>query len=220
MRKQNLIVLLSALSLAGESAGNGFENDGSGDGSPILPTVTITPPATHSSTADDHEPVVGTAGTTESGSEARSTASTELDTINDQDSLEAAEQSILIYVVPVVLLVLLISLIVFFVIHHKRKKSKQGKFACLQSGQFTYKKQNYEHQVFSFPDELGSENVKSPIFEEDTPSVMEIEMEELDKWMNSMNKNADCECLPTVREEEKESIANPRMQLVPKLLFR
>ncbi|KAM9026947.1 transmembrane protein 154 isoform 3-T3 [Ara ararauna] len=194
MRKQNLIVLLSALSLAGESAGNGFENDGSGDGSPILPTVTITPPATHSSTADDHEPVLGTAGATESGSEARSTPSTELDTINDQGSLEAAEQSILIYVVPVVLLVLLISLIVFFVIHHKRKKSKQ--------------------------DELGSENVKSPIFEEDTPSVMEIEMEELDKWMNSMNKNADCECLPTVREEEKESIANPRMQLVPKLLFR
>lgn len=34
-------------------------------------------------------------------------------------------------------------------------------------------------------------------------------MEELDKWMNSMNKNADCECLPTVREEEKESMANP-----------
>lgn len=29
----------------------------------------------------------------------------------------------------------------------------------------------------------------SPIFEEDTPSVMEIEMEELDKWMNSMNRN-------------------------------
>ncbi|KFP66691.1 Transmembrane protein 154, partial [Cariama cristata] len=103
-------------------------------------------------------------------------------TVNKQDSLEA-EQSILIYVVPIALLVLLILLITFFVIHHKRKKSKQ--------------------------DELGSENVKSPIFEEDTPSVMEIEMEELDKWMNSMNKNADCECLPTVREEEKESIANP-----------
>lgn len=31
--------------------------------------------------------------------------------------------------------------------------------------------------------------LSSPIFEEDTPSVMEIEMEELDKWMNSMNKN-------------------------------
>ncbi|KAM6345744.1 transmembrane protein 154 [Podargus strigoides] len=184
MRKQNLITLLSALLLARESAGNGSENDGSGDGSPILPTVTVMPPpATHFSTADDHQPVLVTASSTESSFETKSTPSTELNVANNEDSLEAAEPSIFIYVIPVVVLVLLILLIVFFVIHHKRKKSKQ--------------------------DELGSENVKSPIFEEDTPSVMEIEMEELDKWMNSMNKNADCECLPTVREEEKESIANP-----------
>ncbi|KAM9295194.1 transmembrane protein 154 [Morus bassanus] len=181
MRKQNLIALLSALSLAGGSAGIGLEN-GSGDG--LLSTVTVTPPpATRSSTADDHEPVPVTASATESSFETKSAPSTELNAVNNQDNLEAAEQSILLYVVPVVVLVLLILLIIFFVMHHKRKKSKQ--------------------------DELGSENVKSPIFEEDTPSVMEIEMEELDKWMNSMNKNADCECLPTVREEEKESIANP-----------
>ncbi|XP_009486804.2 transmembrane protein 154 [Pelecanus crispus] len=159
------------------------ENDDLGDGLPTLSTVTVTPPpATHPLTSDDHNPIHVTAIATESSFET-STPSTELNAINNQDSLEPAEQSILIYVVPVVLLVLLILLIVFFVIHHKRKKSKQ--------------------------DELGSENVKSPIFEEDTPSVMEIEMEELDKWMNSMNKNADCECLPTVREEEKESTANP-----------
>ncbi|OPJ75305.1 transmembrane protein 154 [Patagioenas fasciata] len=184
MRKWSLIVLLSALLLAGGSVGNGSENDGSGDGLPILSTSTVTPPpATHPSTVDDREPVLVTASATESGFETKSTPSTELNATNNQDSLEVAEQSILIYIVPVVLLVLLILLIAFFVIHHKRKKSKQ--------------------------DELGSENVKSPIFEEDTPSVMEIEMEELDKWMNSMNKNADCECLPTVREEEKESIANP-----------
>ncbi|NXO56959.1 TM154 protein, partial [Aramus guarauna] len=135
------------------------------------------------SAADDHEPVLVIMGATESSFETISTPSTELNAVNNQESLEAAEQSILLYIVPVVLLVLLILLIIFFVIRHKRKKSKQ--------------------------DELGSENVKSPIFEEDTPSVMEIEMEELDKWMNSMNKNADSECLPTVREEEKESIANP-----------
>ncbi|NWW53025.1 TM154 protein, partial [Pedionomus torquatus] len=137
----------------------------------------------HSSAGADHKPVLSTASATESSFETRSSSSTESNVGDNQDSLEAAEQSILIYIVPIVLLVLLILLIIFFVIHHKRKKSKQ--------------------------DELGSENVKSPIFEEDTPSVMEIEMEELDKWMNSMNKNADCECLPTVREEEKESIANP-----------
>ncbi|NXR82085.1 TM154 protein, partial [Pycnonotus jocosus] len=134
------------------------------------------------STVGDHEPVFVTASATESSFETHSPSSTELNAVNDEDSIEA-EQSILIYVVPVALLILLVLLITFFVMHHKKKKSKQ--------------------------DELGSENVKSPIFEEDTPSVMEIEMEELDKWMNSMNKNGDCECLPTVREEEKESIANP-----------
>ncbi|EDL15402.1 transmembrane protein 154, isoform CRA_b [Mus musculus] len=52
-------------------------------------------------------------------------------------------------------------------------------------------------------DELGGETLKVPIFEEDTPSVMEIEMEELDKWMNSMNRNADYECLPTLKEEKE-----------------
>ncbi|NXQ37569.1 TM154 protein, partial [Alaudala cheleensis] len=111
------------------------------------------------STVDDHEPVLVTASTSESSFETQSSASTELNAVNEEDSLEAAEQSILIYVVPAALLVLLIFLITFFVMHHKRKKSKQGKFVFF------------------------------PIFEEDTPSVMEIEMEELDKWMNSMNRN-------------------------------
>ncbi|XP_051819846.1 transmembrane protein 154 isoform X2 [Antechinus flavipes] len=99
--------------------------------------------------------------------------------------------------VPLVLLLLLSLLVVFFVRYSKRTKSKpvpssQGSQSALQS---------YE---------LGSENIKSPIFEEDTPSVMEIEMEDLDKWMNSINRNAECECLPTVREEEKESNHNAR----------
>ncbi|KAJ7407439.1 transmembrane protein 154 [Pitangus sulphuratus] len=142
----------------------GPENDGSGDGPSTLPTVTVTsPPAVGSSTVNDHETVLVTTSATESSFETENTSSSEPNAVNDEESLEAAEQSLLIYVVPVVLLALMILLITFFVIHHKRKKSKQ--------------------------DELGSENVKSPIFEEDTPSVMEIEMEELDKWMNSMNKN-------------------------------
>lgn len=57
--------------------------------------------------------------------------------------------------------------------------------------------------ICSLSDELGGETLKVPIFEEDTPSVMEIEMEELDKWMNSMNRNADYECLPTLKEEKE-----------------
>uniref|UniRef100_A0AAA9TCD0 Transmembrane protein 154 n=1 Tax=Bos taurus TaxID=9913 RepID=A0AAA9TCD0_BOVIN len=90
---------------------------------------------------------------------------------------------ILMVLIPVLLLSLLLLSAILLVIYHKRKRNKQ--------------------------DELGSENVKVPIFEEDTPSVMEIEMEELDKWMNSMNRNADYECLPTLEEEKEPNLNNP-----------
>lgn len=102
---------------------------------------------------------------------------------------------ILMVLIPSILLALLLLSVVLIVIKYKRKKNKQvpssqGSQSVLQ----TY--------------ELGSDNLKVPIFEEDTPSVMEIEMEELDKWMNSLNRNADGECLPTLKEE-KESNHSP-----------
>ncbi|MBZ3883628.1 Transmembrane protein 154 [Sciurus carolinensis] len=77
----------------------------------------------------------------------------------DADQLEF----ILMVLIPLISSVLLLLSVVLLVKYCRRKRTKQG--------------------------ELGSENLKVPIFEEDTPSVMEIEMEELDKWMNSMNRN-------------------------------
>nr|XP_044623040.1 transmembrane protein 154 isoform X2 [Equus asinus] len=104
---------------------------------------------------------------------------------------------ILMVLIPLILLAVLFLSVIFLVTCYKRKRTKQepssqGSQSALQ----TY--------------ELPCENVKVPIFEEDTPSVMEIEMEELDKWMNSMNRNADYEGLPTLKEE-KESNHNPRI---------
>ncbi|KAB0370433.1 hypothetical protein FD755_018395 [Muntiacus reevesi] len=107
----------------------------------------------------------------------------------DTDQLEF----ILMVLIPVILLSVLLLSAILVVIYHKRKRNKQepssqGSQSVLQTH------------------ELGSENVKVPIFEEDTPSVMEIEMEELDKWMNSMNRNGmdrtwspalQADCLPT-----------------------
>ncbi|XP_060542871.1 transmembrane protein 154 isoform X2 [Pantherophis guttatus] len=90
--------------------------------------------------------------------------------------------AVIIGVAIVLLLVLLIILVIFIVRRRKRKQSQE--------------------------DELGSENGKSPIFEEDTPSVMEIEMEELDKWMNSLKKNAESDYLPALKEE-KDCNTNP-----------
>ncbi|XP_001234848.1 transmembrane protein 154 [Gallus gallus] len=183
------VPLLSALLLVRQgTAQGGSENneDGSGYGTSALPTATVPPPSappTSPTSVSSPQPVLVTAGPTEGSLEIDSTPSPELSDTSSNGSLETEEPSVLVYAVPAVVLALLILLVIIFIMVHNRKKSKQ--------------------------DELGSENVKSPIFEEDTPSVMEIEMEELDKWMNSMNKNADCECLPTVREEEKESVANP-----------
>ncbi|XP_022455352.1 transmembrane protein 154 [Monodon monoceros] len=105
-------------------------------------------------------------------------------------------QFILMGLIPVVLLAVLLLSVILFVIYRKRKRNKQepssrGSQSALQTN------------------DLGSENMKLPIFEEDTPSVMEIEMEELDKWMNSMNRNANYECLPTLEEEKEPNHSNP-----------
>ncbi|XP_032488605.1 transmembrane protein 154 isoform X1 [Phocoena sinus] len=105
-------------------------------------------------------------------------------------------QFILMGLIPVILLAVLLFSVILFVIYRKRKRNKQepssrGSQSALQTN------------------DLGSENMKLPIFEEDTPSVMEIEMEELDKWMNSMNRNANYECLPTLEEEKEPNHSNP-----------
>uniref|UniRef100_A0A6I8QKW5 Transmembrane protein 154 n=1 Tax=Xenopus tropicalis TaxID=8364 RepID=A0A6I8QKW5_XENTR len=65
----------------------------------------------------------------------------------------------LLFAFPIFILILLIPLIIFIVKHKRWKKAGKGKILYI------------------------------PIFEEDTPSVMEIEMDELDKWMNSKKKN-------------------------------
>ncbi|XP_007071352.2 transmembrane protein 154 [Chelonia mydas] len=182
IQKQNFM-LFFVLFLAAGSANYGTANeDTSGDDSSAL-NDTVTPSseisAKYFTAAGDHDLTIKPTET-ENNIETENNASTELNDIHNDNTPETAGvPPALMFGIPAVILVLLILLIIFFVIRHKRKKSKQG--------------------------ELGSENVKSPIFEEDTPSVMEIEMEELDKWMNSMNKNAEGECLPTVKEEEKES---------------
>ncbi|XP_038034138.1 transmembrane protein 154 isoform X1 [Anas platyrhynchos] len=230
-------LLLSSCSSAVQRCGSlilihfhrGSENseDGSGYGSPTLPTATVIPspavtPAS-STTVGSTQPVLVSTRPTEGSSEAESIPTTELHDKSNNESLETEEPSVLVYAVPAVLLALLIFLVIAFIVVHKRKKSKQDEL-----GSENVKRQQAEERqrdragescptgthAASAPGPASHHEIwpcheQSPIFEEDTPSVMEIEMEELDKWMNSMNKNADCECLPTVREEEKESMANP-----------
>ncbi|XP_077135469.1 transmembrane protein 154 [Ranitomeya variabilis] len=91
------------------------------------------------------------------------------------DGSDSEVITILTYAAPAIILVLLMIPFVIFIVKRKRQKKLQE-------------------------DLPGDEDVKSPIFEEDTPSVMEIEMDDLDKWMNDM-KNS-CR-LSTLEEENK-----------------
>ncbi|XP_075705801.1 transmembrane protein 154 [Rhinoderma darwinii] len=85
--------------------------------------------------------------------------------------------TILIYAAPAIILILLIPIIIITVLRKRRKKQQEG-----------------------ILDVSANEDVKSPIFEEDTPSVMEIEMDDLDKWMSNMENS--CR-LSTLEEENK-----------------
>ncbi|XP_057613060.1 transmembrane protein 154 [Chionomys nivalis] len=103
------------------------------------------------------------------------------------------QEFVLMVAVPLAVLVILLSVVLLAVYlksrRHKQEPSSQGSQSVLQT---------YEPIV---------ENLKVPIFEEDTPSVMEIEMEELDKWMSSMTRNADHEGLPTLKEEKEPNLS-------------
>ncbi|XP_062055470.1 transmembrane protein 154 [Lepus europaeus] len=139
-------------------------------------------------------------GTTEEAVPTTFDAATTESLTTDRNLTHVAEDEnqldlIFMVLIPLVLLALLLLLVVSLVVAYKRKRAKQEPSS--QGSQDVLQTCG-----------LGGENMKVPIFEEDTPSVMEIEMEELDKWMISMNRNADHECLPTLKEE-KESNHSP-----------
>ncbi|XP_043555882.1 transmembrane protein 154-like [Chiloscyllium plagiosum] len=84
---------------------------------------------------------------------------------------------ILMIVLPILGLAL-VGLVIAFLINHTHEK-----------------KQPLNH-------EINSENPASPIFEDDVASVMEVEMDELDRWMGNMRKISPQDSLPDISEEK------------------
>uniref|UniRef100_A0A8C4I5D4 Transmembrane protein 154 n=1 Tax=Dicentrarchus labrax TaxID=13489 RepID=A0A8C4I5D4_DICLA len=85
---------------------------------------------------------------------------------DDPSVTDTSEESLsfIIILIPVVLVVLIISMIVCGIFINRRwnKKLKQED---------------------PYLDGCSTEKVPMPMFEEDVPSVLELEMEELDQWM-------------------------------------
>ncbi|XP_048397143.1 transmembrane protein 154-like isoform X1 [Stegostoma tigrinum] len=82
---------------------------------------------------------------------------------------------ILMIVLPILGLAL-VGLVIAFLINHTHEK-----------------KQSLDH-------EINNENPASPIFEDDVASVMEVEMDELDRWMGSKKNTSPQESLPDISE--------------------
>ncbi|XP_078397509.1 transmembrane protein 154 isoform X2 [Cetorhinus maximus] len=60
--------------------------------------------------------------------------------------------------------------------------------------------------------DVDSENPASPIFEEDVASVMEVEMDELDRWMGSMKKMPQQECSADINEDKNLKPNSSRLE--------
>ncbi|XP_063739551.1 transmembrane protein 154 isoform X3 [Eleginops maclovinus] len=78
-------------------------------------------------------------------------------------------QNPLIILIPVVLVVLIIAIIVCFIFINRRCKQNQ--------------KDQELRKEDPYLDGSSTEKVPMPMFEEDVPSVLELEMEEFDNWM-------------------------------------
>ncbi|XP_039670769.1 transmembrane protein 154 isoform X4 [Perca fluviatilis] len=104
------------------------------------------------------------------------------ETTNDpQDSTDVPEEdnglSPIIILIPVVLVVVIISMIVCGIFIHRRCNQKVR-------DQELGKEDPYL-------DGSSTEKVPMPMFEEDVPSVLELEMEELGQWMKKDGKPAE-----------------------------
>ncbi|XP_032381635.1 transmembrane protein 154 [Etheostoma spectabile] len=102
------------------------------------------------------------------------------DTFNDLTAVPEEEDnvwSLIIILIPVVVVVVIISVIVCGIFIHRRCNQKV-------SDQELGKEDPYL-------DGSSTEKVPMPMFEEDVPSVLELEMEELGQWMKKDGKSAE-----------------------------
>ncbi|XP_051801506.1 transmembrane protein 154 [Acanthochromis polyacanthus] len=99
-------------------------------------------------------------------------ATTDYSSVTDSTSVLGEEEeglSLIIILIPVVLVVLIIGMIVCGIFINRRWNKKARKQELSKEDPYL--------------DGSSTEKVPMPMFEEDVPSVLELEMEEFDQWM-------------------------------------
>ncbi|XP_026027176.1 transmembrane protein 154 isoform X2 [Maylandia zebra] len=101
---------------------------------------------------------------------------------NSMDETESSGLDPIIIIIPAVLVVLIICMIVCGIFINRRwNKQKRNPDLSKED---------------PYLDGSSTEKVPMPMFEEDVPSVLELEMEELDEWMKKDGETAeDSKCL-------------------------
>uniref|UniRef100_A0AAX7VJ71 Transmembrane protein 154 n=1 Tax=Astatotilapia calliptera TaxID=8154 RepID=A0AAX7VJ71_ASTCA len=116
-----------------------------------------------------------------SGNDTVTTVATSIDE-NSMDETESSGLDPIIIIIPAVLVVLIICMIVCGIFINRRwNKQKRNPDLSKED---------------PYLDGSSTEKVPMPMFEEDVPSVLELEMEELDEWMKKDGETAeDSKCL-------------------------
>nr|XP_024003155.1 transmembrane protein 154 [Salvelinus alpinus] len=148
------------------------ENDA---GFSVIPTVSDATP-TPDSYLSSESPSEGYETEAESGSGFSTGVNSE-----GEDQLKSSEApledslSLTFVLVPVVLVVVIIAMVVGVVMINRRWNRKE------KSNSDNVEEDKYLHGSDD------TENVPMPMFEDDVPSVLELEMEDLEQWMNKMH---------------------------------
>uniref|UniRef100_UPI003AAF4D22 transmembrane protein 154 isoform X4 n=1 Tax=Centroberyx gerrardi TaxID=166262 RepID=UPI003AAF4D22 len=161
-----LLLLLLLTSLAGTVLCQ-FDNEGEGEetetnGEPQESAATTDTPASDSTLPPDPSP---------SQMSPSSSAAPEDSSAVSAEPTEPSDETLTptIILIPVVLVVIIIGMVVGGIVVNRRWNQKMS---------------NADRRKDSYLDEGSAEKVPMPMFEEDVPSVLELEMEELDQWMS------------------------------------
>nr|XP_046271113.1 transmembrane protein 154 isoform X2 [Scatophagus argus] len=166
-----------------QEAGTEEKIEGTNDDTGTLEPTAADPDATSALDSTDEGVSVENTIVEENGSgQSRSFPDADLNSTQEEgeDEVEEEEEeglSPVIILIPVVLVVLIISMIVCGIFLNRRWK-RQGINEELRKED-------------PYLDGSSTEKVPMPMFEEDVPSVLELEMEELDQWMKKDGETAE-----------------------------
>ncbi|XP_059407729.1 transmembrane protein 154-like [Carassius carassius] len=153
------------LNAEGEEENPDNHGDGSGDGRRLSSLDVVSTPSSDSVNNQESEPTTETEKEKKTNTD--SDAEIETQTQPDADADADAEDlnPVIMIIIPLVLTLVIIAVIVCVVIIYRRRRIRA------------------ETKEDPYLDHEDHEKVPMPMFDDDIPSVMELEMEDLENWM-------------------------------------